>query len=198
MNSRKLTIKELILTACLCADNYADCDQDTPFKNGFSLPVWAAPLPEDGNRLACEVQVANFDNDPYGWYLVISNGRPGHAVADVIDVSAYISHVLGKKKNEAFDDLVLASIESNGYLNTLVDIDSFDFYINYDEVPSVLSVQVLNEDGSYQETLTEFDLADLGKAVDYAKEHDACVVFVDKRHEYDEDDTNPIIWAKEM
>ena len=190
MKTAKLNLQEIILTACLCAEHFQEVDADSPFKNGFSLPVYSHPLDDNRKRVVCHVIVANIDEAPGLWSVLVSDVGSICREASIISAAPYLDYLQGKKSQ------FLTQAEEKRLEHPYPDIyDRISLYIDYDEIPSSLSIQVLDGDGNWEETITSFDHCDLLKAIEYAKEHNACVVFVDERHENDEDDSNPIIWT---
>lgn len=193
MNSQKLTIKEIILLACLCAEYFQEVDADSPFKSGFELPVYM--YPDANKRLACVIYAIGLGNGPYDWSLVVSDGHPGHSLADIIDVTQYLNWAEGKSRdnNDCFNELRMSCLEEAGLLHPDL-IDKTFFFVDYDEIPFVLSLQELDEEGDGLGITNEYDLPDFAKAIEVADKNGWAVVFVDKRNCYDEDDTNPIIY----
>lgn len=183
MNSQKLTIKEIILLACLCAEYYRDVKADSPFVSGFTLPVYHNSLTDADKKLACVINTTMLGNMHNDWSLVISDACLKHSHADVIDCSSYLDWAKGKNPKSDFNNLHLSSIEDNAYL-----------FIDYDEIPFVLSLQELDEEGNCLGITDEYDLPDFAKAIEIADKNRWAVVFVDKRNCYDEDDDNPIIY----
>lgn len=193
MNSQKLTIREIILLVCLCAEYYRDTDAYSPFKDGFELPVYRNPLTDADRKLACVVYVTGLGDDAYDSSLVISDALPKHSHADIISCSSYLDHVNGKSHDGRFDNLRLSCLENAGLLHPDL-IDKTFFFIDYNEVPFALSVQELDKDGECVRSVDEFDLPDFAKAKERADKENAAVVFVDKSICNDEYDSNPIIY----
>lgn len=183
MNSQKLTIKEIILLACLCAEYYKDVEADSPFVSGFALPVYHNSLTDADKKLACMVYTARLGSTHYDWSLVISDAFLKHSHADIINCSSYLDWAKGENSESDFDNLHLSSLEDNA-----------SFFIDYDEIPFVLTLQELDEEGDGLGITDEYDLPDFAKAIEVADKNGWAIVFVDKRNCYDEDDTNPIIY----
>lgn len=193
MNPQKLTIREIILTACLCAEYFQEVDAESPFRSGFSLPILSHSPVDGKERTVCNVIITNIDEGLGLWSVLVTTANGPLRQADIINATPYINWAEGKNPDASFDILRLSGLENAGLLHPDL-IDKTFFFIDYDEIPFALSLQELDEDGSCLRAVDEFDLADFAKAKEMADRNGDAMVFVDKRNCFDEDDSNPIIY----